>query len=136
MNLSGLIPLVNSYPDTPRISTSNERRLETGNGVFYERTNLYSNDAFEYYVNLIFLFDSAIMNDNLKLLSVEQERLLAQYFLEADTITPPEDVALEDWIYDFDSLSTKVKQLDEFLGSYLGENDGQFTAIRNKQLYR
>lgn len=51
--------------------------------------------------SLVPLLDKAIVNDNLYLLSIEQERFISRYFKEADT----------------EVLSNDTKQLDEFLGS-------------------
>ena len=138
MNLGRIIPHINSNFNSyisPWRSRSNVDNLETSKGIFYDDQNLYSNRRYEYYINLIRLFDEAIEQDNLHVLSIEQQKLLEQYFAEADPITPPITIPLYDWVYDWDSLHRRILDLDTFLGSYIGDNDGQFTEYRKKQFH-
>ena len=138
MNLGRIIPFINDnfedYTSPTRNRSSNDN-LETSKGIFYDDQNLYSNRRYEYYVNLIRLFDEAIEQDNLHVLSIEQQRLLEQYFEEAGTITPPITIPLYDWVYDWDSLHRRILDLDTFLGSYTGDDNGEFAEYRKKQFY-
>ena len=124
MNLNRLIPFRTHKKLYPLKSPV--KSLHTGKGIFYTGEDLYSNEFYKFSLRLIRLYDEAMMTGNLYVLSIEQERLLEKYFLEGNTITPPDSlIDLSGWVYDFDSLSSDINQLDEFLGSYVGDNYGR-----------
>jgi hypothetical protein len=121
--------------------------LETGKGIFRTYKDLYGEESYQYYTLIIHLFDRAIVTDNLHALSTEQQKLLKQYFEEAKPLTdmweatPDEDI--EDFEYDFKALTKHILVLDEFLGSYFGEEHGKYSRyepkrdrFNKKQLYR
>ena len=91
--------------------------LDSAKGIFCVSKDLFSDFDHTFYINLINVFDRAVINKNLHLLSVEQERLLENYFKEA--------VKMED------DRSKSVTQLDAFLGSYRGKDADVYAYIRN-----
>lgn len=124
MNLSRLIPL--TVPKAVYPLKSIFKRLDSSKGLYYIGEDLYGDEFYKYSFLLIHLFDEAMITNNLHALSIEQQKLLEQYFLEGNTITPPDTLLdLSSWVYDFDSLSVEINQLDEFLGSYFGEHHGR-----------
>ena len=124
MNLSRLIPF--GIPKKVYPLKSSFKRLHTGKGIFYTGEALYGDEFYKFSLRLIKLYDEAMVTSNMYVLSIEQERLLEKYFLEGNTITPPDSlIDLSGWVYDFDSLSSDINQLDEFLGSYTGDNYGR-----------
>jgi hypothetical protein len=137
MNLGKIIPYVNSnfnrYTDNRRLR-SDKKDLDSSKGVFYDSTDLYGDEVYEFYVNLIFLLDEAMTQNNMEVLSVEQSKLFRQYLDQAGIITPLEmdGTTIEDW----DSLTKLVLALDEYLGSYLGDDNGKYTEFREKQFYQ
>ena len=120
MNLSRSIPF--GMPKKVYPLKSSFKRLHTGKGIFY----IDEDGFYKFSLRLIKLYDEAMVTSNFYVLSIEQERLLEKYFLEGNTITPPDSlIDLSGWVYDFDSLSSEINQLDEFLGSYTGDNYGR-----------
>ena len=94
-------------------------KLDTGKGAYYTGTDLYGDLVYCFNEVLIPLYDRALVTGNKYVLSLEQQKLLEKYLTEADTITPPDSIPIEDWVYDFASLSEIIQQLDVFLGSYI-----------------
>lgn len=88
--------------------------LETGNKFFKDKQNLYSIFVPNFHVNIIRIYDRVIVYDDLHAASIEQQRFLEKYFAEADLIDTIE-------------LSVNCASLDEYLGSYFGENNGRYS---------
>lgn len=92
-----------------------------------------------YHINLIDLFDQVFVEGGFHPLSIEQTRILKKYLNEAGRITKNieehkqqkeknpslPDKTYEEFTTDLDDV---LKQLDEFLGSYYGVNNGQFAG--------
>lgn len=160
MNIGNLVSSIKDKETTIQIKT-NVSNLETSQGMFYNTHNLYSKDTAAYYINLIYLFDRAILSNNLHVLSIEQERLLAKFFKQANTLTRQhtsaenqdylsnEDAFLQniwligEYLYSldlnhkneynnakynalFEAMGRDIQNLDDFLGSYFGEDDGRY----------
>jgi len=134
MNLGLIIGKVNIQRPIDRHSSS-LGSVETGKGIFYTSKDLYGEDDYNYYVILIHLIDRALSTDNLYNLSTEQQKLLEQYFEEADKITPADNVNLDNHKYDFNLLTKYINILDEFLGSYFGDENGQYSKYGKKFFY-
>lgn len=157
MNLNSLIKQIASNEVDVRYK-SNNSKLETSKGIFDVYQDLYSDVDYTYYVLLTDLVDRAILEDNLHVLSIEQQNLLEQYFKEGhphskkwnefdegtvnvlnlqididnkQMVTP---VSVYN-IYDFTTLTKHIKVLDDFLGSYIGEDNEQYSRYGEKQLY-
>ena len=87
-----------------------------------------------YHVNLIDLLDRVFMEGGFPPLSLEQERVFKKFLKEADAVTKaiqnkstlPSETELQDILSN--NLDDVFKQLDQFLGSYLGVNNGQFAG--------
>ncbi len=139
MNLAAIIPKVNPRLGEAQRSTRDEslfNKIEYGKGIFYDSHNLYENRRYEFYVSLIHLLDRVFTEDNTDFLSDEQTQLIDKYFAEADTVSPPANISLGSWVYDWDSLHRRILDLDTFLGGWLGEEDGEYATYRKKQFHR
>lgn len=87
-----------------------------------------------YHVNFIDLLDRVFMEGGFHPLSIEQERVFKKFLKEADAVTKaiqnkstlPSETELQDILSN--NLDDVFKQLDQFLGSYLGVNNGQFAG--------
>lgn len=169
MNFGSLIKQITNNKVITRQRT-NVNKLETSKGVFYNRDNLYGEDSAEFYISLINLFDRAIINGNLHLLSVEQERLLSSYLEQGNTLTrqhtsaenqsyiSKDDEFLHNiWVENddeiildldfqnsynnqeynclFKAMDRTIQKLDDFLGSYIGEENGRYSRYGKKQFH-
>ena len=94
--------------DVPKISLF--RTMESGKSIFLNNKDLYGLDTANFSLNFIPLLDKSIVEDNLYVISIEQQRFLQRYFEEAYKLME-EDL----------ELSKVMKEFDNFLGSYIGE---------------
>jgi len=114
--------------------------FDTGKGIFRIGKDLYNDESYQYYVLLINLLDRAILTDNLHSISIEQQELWNHYTREAHPLTinimdidEEEFQALDEelipflFLYDFNLLTDHIRVLDDFLGSYLGEEHGYYS---------
>jgi hypothetical protein len=145
MDLGVLVTNVERNVYKPRFKASLDS-LETGKGIFSNDPNLYGQDTAYFYVSLINQYDKSMVENNLHVLSIEQQDLLQWYFKEANTLTrqhtsaekqdyTEEELSKEEYRKRYKNLSRTIQKLDEFLGSYVGVEDGQFSRISKKQLY-
>ena len=145
MDIGGLVKQMSKNRPIIRDSSA-EYPLETYKGIFSEDQNLYGEDTPTYYVLLIDLLDRAIVDNNLHDLSTEQQELFEHFLKEANTVTQQHTSAhLQDYIEpemseeeyktQYKQLSRAIKKLDEFLGSYFGVDDGQYSRYTKKQFY-
>ena len=114
--------------------------LETGLDIFKVDQDLESNDLYTYYVLLIDLFDRAILQNDLHTLSDVQQKLLELYFAQAEKptdefIEATSEGEIEEFEYDFGHMDRHIRTLDDFLGSYLGEDSGRYARYGNKQFH-
>lgn len=89
--------------------------VNTGEAVHLIKNSLTGEKIAEFHVNLINILDKALLNNNLDYLSLDQERLVSQYFKEGhevDTLINEEDEN------PFKNMNPLTYQLDLFLGSY------------------
>lgn len=89
---------------------NNIKPIHTGRDSYYEELELDGTTESVFILNFIKMLDLCIIRDNYKYLSIEQEDVLKNYFNNA--VNMP--------------LSDYNKQLDNYLGSYIGEENGRY----------
>jgi hypothetical protein len=148
MNLGKLIPkMKHEYAKDVHNNyrfKSPEKGMETALGVFDNSQNLFSINTPTYYIGLIKLFDRAITETNLHMLSIDQQALLERYFEQANTLTRKHTSALEqdyiepeltseEYVHNWELLDRDIQKLDKFLGSYYGKDVGIFLPYTTKE---
>ena len=110
------------------VSTNNGKgylsEVNTFDPIFITRQDMNGNEEAVYHVNLIYLLDNVFTKNNLNYLSIEQERYMKAFFDEADKATKALNELEEN---PYKDMTKAMLQLDNFLGNYLGENDGRFS---------
>lgn len=104
-----------TYPDREDTKKTRLSEVNTGEAVHLIKNSLTGEKIAEFHVNLINILDKALLNNNLDYLSLDQERLVSQYFKEGhevDTLINEEDEN------PFKDMNPLTYQLDLFLGSY------------------
>ena len=104
-----------TYPDREDTKKTGLSEVNTGEAVHLIKNSLTGEKIAEFHVNLINILDKALLNNNLDYLSLDQERLVSQYFKEGhevDTLINEEDEN------PFKDMNPLTYQLDLFLGSY------------------
>lgn len=102
--MGGLVDLCTAVDPLTLASSRQYSRLNTydkGRSLKDNDKRLDGTTDYTFSLALVPLLDKAIVDNNLYLLSIDQERFISRYFKEADT----------------EVLSNDTKQLDEFLGS-------------------
>ena len=118
--MSGMFGLVtNSVPTVKSINSE----LNTGSFAIYQKHHLDGSIKAVFHVNLIEILDRVFCLDGLRMLSIEQERYLTKYFKQGDVVTKALNSNSDD---PYDSLDEIFKQLDSFLGGYIGEDNGKY----------
>ena len=110
------------------VSTNNGKgylsEVNTFDPIFITKEDMYGEKDTVYHVNLVYLLDKVFTNDTLNFLSMEQENYMKMFFKEAgivtDALNKPEE-------HPYNTMTKAMLQLDNFLGNYLGENDGRFS---------
>lgn len=104
MSFIGLLPKVIRKD---RIDSS-FATIESSKSVYkaYEELDNEINSNFT--INFIYLLDIAFVSDNLYALTIEQQKFIEKYFVEADNVEK-------------ENLSLLFTQFDTFLGSFIGE---------------
>ena len=110
------------HPIFPIKGTLSE--LNTGEPVFYIKHHMDGTKEAIYHVNLIDLLDRVFVHDGLRFLSGEQERFMSKFFKEADIVT---DKLSANDSNPFSKMDKIYRELDDFLGSYLGVDNGRYT---------
>lgn len=98
--------------------------INTSDPIFIFHNKMNNSDIATYNVNLIYLLDRLFVNDYYTALSKEQERFIKLFLYEAGIVT---DNLNKNSDNSYENMSDIMLQLDNFLGNYLGENNGQFT---------
>lgn len=91
--------------------------VNTADPLFMVKECMDGSKKAAYHDNLIYLLDKVFIADNMRYLSVEQERFMGRYFEEGHTVTEGlnSNVPVD--------MSDVMQQLDDFLGSYFGVSD-------------
>ena len=98
--------------------------INTGSPVFYVKHHMDGSKEAIYHVNLIDLLDRVFVLDGLRFLSIEQERFVSRFINQAGTAT---NAIKSGTTNPFSNMDEVYKQLDDFLGSYLGVDNGRYT---------
>lgn len=99
--------------------------MNTASPLFITKRNMEGDLDTVYHVNFIYLLDRVFLKDTVGFLSTEQTTFIDLFFKEAHEVTerlqnnPDEDAYV--------NMTRTMKQLDEFLGSFVGVNNEQFT---------
>ena len=112
---------VRGFPDFAKSPLS---EVNTGDPLIYIKHLMDGTRQVKYHVNLIDLLDRVFTNDGMRFLSLEQERFISEFLKEAGTATNKIKANDNNPYEDMDSV---FKQLDDFLGSYVGVDDGRYT---------
>ena len=97
--------------------------MNTASPLYVIKNTLDGSKEARYHVNLVHLLDLAFINGQLSMLSIEQERYLTKYFKQGDVVTEALNSNSAD---PYGSLDEIFKQLDSFLGGYIGEDNGKY----------
>lgn len=97
--------------------------LNTGDPLFYIKVHMDGVKEARFHVNFIDLLDRVFVHDGLKFLSIEQERFITKFFEEAGIVTDKLKNGNENPYIDLDEVFV---YLDDFLGSYVGEDNGRY----------
>lgn len=101
--------------------------LNTADPIFLVRETMEGNREAIYHVNMIDLMDRVFTRDDMRSLSIDQERFVSKFFVEAGIVT--------DAFYSGDenpkeNMDYIMAQFDSFLGSYFGVNYDRLTRQR------
>lgn len=133
MQLGRIIPIVNQTRFLFK-HRSFIHPLETSKGIFFTTKDMEGNIVYEYYVNLIDLFDNVMIQDSTHFLSIEQQNLLDLFFKQADTLSGLIEGS-EDYINAYSLMDRHIQTLDDFLGSYIGVDSGKFSRYGQEQFH-
>ena len=98
--------------------------INTGSPVFYVKHHMDGSKETVYHVNLIDLLDRVFTKDGLRFLSIDQERFMSKFFKQAGIVT---DLLNSESSTPYAGLDEAFQQLDDFLGSYLGVDNGRYS---------
>lgn len=100
--------------------------VNTAEPIFINKGGLDGTETAVFHVSLIDLLDKAFLMDSLHMLSQDQESFINRYFKEANIasgiIDSNKELETLDKPDPFEFLSSIMKQLDRFLGDYVGED--------------
>ena len=111
-------------PDRYKPPKGTLSEVNTGNAVFYVKHKMDGSNRAVFHFNLIDLLNRVFTDDGMRYLSIEQERFLSKFFNQANVVTNRINNKVENPYKDMDEI---YKQLDNFIGSYIGVNDGRPT---------
>ena len=97
--------------------------VNTGDALFYKKHHMDGTEEAVYHVNIIDLLDRVFTLDAMRFLSIEQERFIDKFLVEADKINTRFENNQELYT-DIDAVFTK---LDHFLGNYMGVDENEYT---------
>lgn len=98
--------------------------LNTADYIFYTKHHLDGTKETKFHVNLIDLLDRVFLEDALRYLSIDQERFIEKFCKQADSVTK---LINSDSDNPYKNMDDVFKQLDSFLGGYLGEDNGHYS---------
>lgn len=94
--------------------------VNTANPIFHIKEQMDGTNEAIFHKLMIALLDDVITYNSMKFLSIEQERFMHMFFKQAEEVTLAELNGEED---PFQNMSELMKQFDNFLGSYSGDNN-------------
>lgn len=117
MNLSKIF----TVPNKPRQPLS---EINTSESYFISYDKLDGTKEVKYHVNLIDLLDKVFLSNTQDFLSLEQSRFISKFYKIAGNVTDKLNSKNETPYSKVDSV---LLQLDDFLGGYIGEDNGRYT---------
>ena len=99
--------------------------IHTGNPLFVIKDCMDGSKEAIYHVNLVYLLDNVFTKNSTKYLSIEQERYLAKFLQEGGKVNDKINEGTED-VDPYENMDNVMRQLDNFLGSYFGEDNGKY----------
>ena len=100
--------------------------IRTGSPLFLVKEGMDGSREAIYHVNLVYLLDNVFTKNSTKYLSIEQERYITKFLQEAGKANDKINEGTED-VDPYENMDDVMRQLDNFLGSYFGEDNGRFT---------
>lgn len=97
--------------------------LNSADSIFYIKHYMNGTKEAKYHVNFIDLLDRVFTGDAMRYLSIDQERFMYRFFKQADSATKLLNSGSATPFKDLDEV---FKQLDDFLGSYMGDDNGRY----------
>ena len=99
--------------------------IHTGSQLFVIKDCMDGSKEAIYHVNLVYLLDNVFTKNSTKYLSIEQERYLAKFLQEGGKVNDKINEGTED-VDPYENMDNVMRQLDNFLGSYFGEDNGKY----------
>ena len=100
--------------------------IRTGSPLFVVKDCMDGSREAIYHVNLVYLLDNVFTKNSTKYLSIEQERYITKFLQEARKANDKINEGTKD-VDPYENMDDVMRQLDNFLGSYFGEDNGRFT---------
>lgn len=101
--------------------------LNTADPIFFVKEHMDGSKKAIYHVNIVYLMDKVFVRDNLRFLSIDQERFMSKFFNEAGVVT---DRLKGNSSNPYSNMDEIMLQLDSFLGSYFGDDYDRLTRQR------
>ena len=101
--------------------------LNTADPIFFVKEHMDGSKKAIYHVNIVYLMDKVFVRDNLRFLSIDQERFMSKFFNEAGVVTNGLKSNSSNTYSNMDEI---MLQLDSFLGSYFGDDYDRLTRQR------
>ena len=101
--------------------------LNTADPIFFVKEHMDGSKKAIYHVNTVYLMDKVFVRDNLRFLSIDQERFMSKFFNEAGVVT---DGLKSNSSNPYSNMDEIMLQLDSFLGSYFGDDYDRLTRQR------
>ena len=114
------------YPQSRRNVKAPLSEINTADPIFFVKERMDGSKEAIYHVNLVYLLDNVFTKNSTKYLSIEQERYIAKFLQEAGKVNDKINEGIED-VDPYENMDDVMRQLDNFLGSYFGEDNGRFT---------
>ena len=101
--------------------------LNTADPIFFVKEYMDGSKKAIYHVNIVYLMNKVFVRDNLRFLSIDQERFMSKFFNEAGVVT---DRLKSNSSNPYSNMDEIMLQLDSFLGSYFGDDYDRLTRQR------
>ena len=100
--------------------------IHTGNPLFVIKDCMDGSKEAIYHVNLVYLLDDVFTKNSTKYLSIEQGRYIAKFLQEGGKVNDKINEGTKD-VDPYENMDNVMRQLDNFLGSYFGEDNDKYT---------
>ena len=110
---------------SPRFPMKGElSEVNTGDPLLYVKECMDGSIQAKYHPNLMDLLDKVFTYDGMKFLSKDQKRFMSAFFDQAGEAT---DRMNSNNAEPFKYMDDAFRQLDSFMGSYRGKDNGQYS---------